>query len=121
SSLDTICVGTGEGKDAVSAGSNPLIISSLRNFMSPSRGRTSGVCLQRVYPHCGWRGQPRARRPDWPSPGPHARMPGSAKKRGTGEMSGKRPAWVLALILVFGLVAGGGARAEDKQPITIGF
>ena len=33
SSLDTICVGTGEGNDEVSAGSRPLIISSLRNFI----------------------------------------------------------------------------------------
>ena len=39
SSLDTICVGTGEGKDAVSAGSNPLINPSSRNFIAPSRWR----------------------------------------------------------------------------------
>ncbi len=37
SSLDTICVGTGEGNDEVSAGNRPLIISSLRNFMVSSR------------------------------------------------------------------------------------
>src|ERR1700722_8809561 len=36
SSLDTICVGTGEGNDDVSAGSKPLIISSVRYFMALS-------------------------------------------------------------------------------------
>jgi hypothetical protein len=36
SSLDTICVGTGEGNDDVSAGARPLIISSVRYFMGLS-------------------------------------------------------------------------------------
>ena len=34
----TIWVGTGEGKDAVSAGSKPLTIASSRNFIAPSAG-----------------------------------------------------------------------------------
>ena len=33
----------------------------------------------------------------------------------------KRPAWLLAAALMFGLAASSGAQAEDKQPITIGF
>src|SRR3954451_1303179 len=36
SSLETICVGTGDGKDDVSAGCSSFNCSSLRNFMSPS-------------------------------------------------------------------------------------
>jgi branched-chain amino acid transport system substrate-binding protein len=36
-------------------------------------------------------------------------------------MTRKRPAWLLALAFIFGLVASTGARAQDKQPITIGF
>jgi hypothetical protein len=36
SSLDTICVGTGEGNDADSAGSNPLINPSSMNFIAAS-------------------------------------------------------------------------------------
>lgn len=36
-------------------------------------------------------------------------------------MSQKRLAGVLALLLVFGVVPSGAARAQDKQPITIGF
>ena len=36
-------------------------------------------------------------------------------------MTRKRPAWLLALAIICGLVASTGARAQDKQPITIGF
>jgi branched-chain amino acid transport system substrate-binding protein len=36
-------------------------------------------------------------------------------------MSQKRAVWVLALLAAFGLASAGAARAEDKQPITIGF
>ena len=36
-------------------------------------------------------------------------------------MTRKRPAWLLALAFICGLVASPGARAQDKQPITIGF
>jgi branched-chain amino acid transport system substrate-binding protein len=36
-------------------------------------------------------------------------------------MSQKRSAWILALLAAFGLASAGAARAQDKQPITIGF
>ena len=36
-------------------------------------------------------------------------------------MTRKRPAWLLTLAFIFGLVASTGAHAQDKQPITIGF
>jgi branched-chain amino acid transport system substrate-binding protein len=36
-------------------------------------------------------------------------------------MTRKRPAWLLALAFICGLAASTGARAQDKQPITIGF
>src|SRR5579859_1664835 len=36
-------------------------------------------------------------------------------------MTGKRPAWLLALAFMFGLAASSAALAEDKPPITIGF
>jgi branched-chain amino acid transport system substrate-binding protein len=36
-------------------------------------------------------------------------------------MSQKRSVWVLALLAAFGLASAGAVRAEDKQPITIGF
>ncbi len=36
-------------------------------------------------------------------------------------MTVKRPVWALALAFVVGLVSAEAARAEDKQPITIGF
>src|SRR6516165_9844169 len=42
SSLDTIWVGTGDGNDEVSAGSNCFSCSSLRNFMLSSRGLSWG-------------------------------------------------------------------------------
>jgi branched-chain amino acid transport system substrate-binding protein len=44
----------------------------------------------------------------------------SDKKIGREIMTVKRPVWALALAFVLGVVSGA-ARAEDKQPITIGF
>ena len=41
SSLDTICVGTGDGNDEISAGSNSLSCSSVRNFMISSLRATA--------------------------------------------------------------------------------
>src|SRR3954447_19437820 len=54
SSLDTICVGTGEGNEQVSAGSSARNYRSVRSFISASQGAPSPHTIARRHSWGGW-------------------------------------------------------------------